>query len=82
VLVRWTSGVPRSPTWAGRPPSTSAGDKQHEDDLQDHPGDAFGYVEQESPETGETRFHSCLGNVPQASRTVCEIPAQNVGILR
>jgi hypothetical protein len=26
--------------------------------------------------------HSYISNVPQASRAVCEIPAQNVGILR
>jgi hypothetical protein len=78
-----TPRAPRhAPAGAGRSPSKSAGDEQHEDDQQHHPGDAFGHVEHESPETGETRFHSYMGNVPQASRAVCEIPAQNVGILR
>jgi len=36
----------------------------------------------ECPATGEARFVCCIRNVPQASHTVCEIPAIHIGILR
>jgi hypothetical protein len=39
-------------------------------------------AQRQSPARGEAPFLSCIRNVPQASPAVCEIPAQNVGIVR